>query len=95
VESEHGSTVTFRVTVPSDDVGHIGRQCPSCHELFRMRADDYVDLPEDLSLTCPYCRFSADHGEFITAQQLERAQAAVGNWAQQMAADKIGRHSTT
>jgi hypothetical protein len=91
VESEHGSTVTFRVTVPSDDVGHIGRQCPSCRELFRMHADDYVALPEDLSLTCPYCRFSADHGEFITAQQLGRAQAAVGNWAQQMAADKIGK----
>jgi hypothetical protein len=91
VESEHGSTVTFRVTVPSDDVGHIGRQCPSCRGLFRMHADDYVVLPEDLSLTCPYCRFSADHGEFITAQQLGRAQAAVGNWAQQMAADKIGK----
>jgi hypothetical protein len=91
VESDHGSTVTFRITMPSDDVGHIGRRCPLCRQLFRMHADDYAALPDDLRLTCPYCQFSADHSEFITPQQLERAQAAVGGWAQQMAADEIGK----
>ena len=91
VESKHGSTVTFRVTMPSDDAGHIGRQCPSCRQLFRLHADDYAALPDGLRLACPYCRFRADHGEFITPQQLERANAAVGDWAQQMVADKIGK----
>jgi hypothetical protein len=37
--------------MPSDDVGHIGQQCPSCRQLFRMHADDYAALPDDLRLT--------------------------------------------
>ena len=91
VESHDGSTVTFRVTMPADDAGHIGRRCPSCHQMFRMHASDFAALPEDQRLTCPYCGFSAGHAEFITPQQMNRARAAVGDWAHQMAADKIGQ----
>ena len=90
VESDQGSEVTFRVTMPADDAGHIGRQCPSCEQLFRMHAADYMALPDDQRITCPYCGFSADHSEFITPQQVERARAAAGEWAQQLVADKIG-----
>jgi hypothetical protein len=90
IESQQGSTVTFRVTMPADDAGHIGRECPSCKQLFRMHAGDYAALPEDQRLTCPYCSFSAAHSEFMTPQQLERAKAAAAGWAQQMVADKIG-----
>ncbi len=91
IESHHGSTVTFRVTMPPDDAGHIGRECPSCKQLFRIHAGDYAALPDDQRLTCPYCGFSETHSEFMTPQQLERAKAAAAGWAQQMVADKIGR----
>jgi hypothetical protein len=91
VESHQGSTVTFRVTMPADDAGHIGRRCPSCRQLFRVHAGDYAALPDDQRLTCPYCGFSAGHSEFVTPQQVERALAAAAGWAHQMAADKIGR----
>ena len=91
VESEQGSTVTFRVSMPADDAGHIGRQCPACHQLFRMHAGDYAPLPDDLRLTCPYCRFNGPHSEFLTPQQIERARAAAASCAQQMAADTIGK----
>jgi uncharacterized Zn finger protein (UPF0148 family) len=91
IESQQGSTVTFRVTMPADDAGHIGRKCPSCKQLFRMHAGDYAALPDDQRLTCPYCGFSDTHSEFMTPQQLERAKAAAAGWAQQMVADKIGR----
>lgn len=73
VESDQGSTVTFRVTMPADDAGHIGRRCPSCEQLFRMHAGDYKGLPDDQRITCPYCGFSADHSEFITPQHGEAA----------------------
>jgi hypothetical protein len=89
VESHEGSFVTFRVTMPADDAGHIGRQCPSCKQLFRMHAGDYSELPDDQRLTCPYCVFSADHSEFVTPQQLERALAGAGEWAQQAVADTL------
>ncbi len=34
IVSDNGSTVTMHVTLPSDDAGHIRRQCPSCKHLF-------------------------------------------------------------
>lgn len=90
IESQEGATVTFRVTMPADDAGHIGRMCPSCKQLFRMHADDYAALRDDQRLTCPYCGFSDTRSEFMTPQQQERAKAAAAGWAQQMVADKIG-----
>jgi uncharacterized Zn finger protein (UPF0148 family) len=90
IESQRGSAVTFRVTMPADDAGHIGRHCPSCKQLFRMHAGDYAALPDDQRLTCPYCGFTDTHSEFMTPQQLERATAAVAGWAQHMVADTIG-----
>jgi len=89
VESQQGSSVTFRVTMPADDAGYIGRQCPECHQLFRMHVGDYTKLPDDQRLTCPYCMFSADHSEFVTSQQLERALAGAGEGALQAAADTL------
>jgi len=91
VESHQGSSVTFRVTMPADDAGHIGRLCPSCKQLFRVHAGDYAALPDDQRLTCPYCGFSAGQREFVTPQQVERARAAAAGWAHQMVADKIGQ----
>jgi len=89
VEGQQGSSVTFRVAMPADDAGHIGRQCPSCKQLFRMHAGDYSKLPNDRRLTCPYCMSSADQGEYVTPQQLERALAGAGEWAYQAAADTL------
>jgi hypothetical protein len=89
IVSENGSTVTMRVTLPSDDAGHFGRQCPSCKRIFRMHVEDYEALPDDLRLTCPYCCAEEDHGEFMTGQQQERAMAAVGEHAQQLVAGML------
>lgn len=89
IVSENGSTVTMHVTLPSDDAGHIGRQCPSCRRLFRMHVEDYDALPDDLRLTCPYCCAEDDHSEFMTKQQLARAEAAAGEYAQQLVAGKL------
>ena len=89
IVSENGSTVTMRVTLPSDDAGHFGRQCPSCKRIFRMHVEDYHALPDDLRLTCPYCCAEENHGEFMTAQQQERARAALGEYAQQLAAGML------
>ena len=52
IESQAGSTVTFRVAMPAYDAGHIGRHCPACKQLIRMHAGDYAALPDDQRLTC-------------------------------------------
>lgn len=59
-----GSTETgahFTVSMPSDEDGHIGRECPKCAQHFRIAYDDYEALPDDLRLWCVYCGQIEDH----------------------------------
>src|SRR5215212_1060995 len=48
-------TVSMQVSMPLDEHGFIGRQCPSCSQLFRVDADDYEALSDELDLWCVYC----------------------------------------
>jgi hypothetical protein len=74
----------MQVSMPTDERGFIGRQCASCSQLFRIDSDAYQALPDDhTELWCVYCGYHDGHGEFITDQQLERAERAVGDMAEQ------------
>ena len=73
----------LRVTVPSDDDGFFGRQCPSCDQQFRIADDDYEKLPDDAQLFCAYCGFQDEHSEFLTDQQEDRVMRAAGQFAEQ------------
>ncbi len=66
---------TGAVSIPPDEDGYIGRRCAGCDGKFRMLATEYNSLPEDADLTCPYCGNRADHSEFMTEGQRERAFA--------------------
>jgi Zn ribbon nucleic-acid-binding protein len=81
---ESGSEAHFTVSMPSDEDGHIGRQCPQCAQHFRIAIDDYDGLPEDVRLWCVYCGYSDDHSEFTTEQQQERAVRAAQDYASQL-----------
>lgn len=81
----------MQVSVPTDEQGFLGRQCPSCSQVFRVDASDYDALPDELELWCVYCGHHADHSEFITDQQLERAKRAMGDWALQYIGQTLGR----
>lgn len=94
VVSQAGSQVTIQVTMPADDAGHIGRQCPSCKRMFRMHAGDYDALPDDQRLTCPYCRAEDDHSEFVTDQQDKRAIGAAEEVGLQLAEQHLDRMLT-
>ncbi len=60
------------MSIPLDDHGFFGRQCPACDQIFRMRHADYEALPDDLELWCTYCGHKDDHSEFMTQQQHDR-----------------------
>jgi hypothetical protein len=49
-----------------------------------MRQDEYLSLPDDLALTCPYCGYCAGHAEFMSAAQRERVLAAARGLAEQL-----------
>jgi hypothetical protein len=69
----------MQVSMPSDEDGFFGRQCPSCRQIFRVDGDDYEALPDEIDLWCVYCGHHDDHGEFMTQHQLDRALRAVGD----------------
>jgi hypothetical protein len=74
----------FSVSIPVDDDGFFGRECPECEQHFRIAHEDYEALPDDLRLWCVYCGHDDDHSEFMTQQQTERVMRAAGDYAQQL-----------
>lgn len=82
----------FSASVPvlTDEEGFFGRECPACERFFKLREDQWLALPDEVTTTCPYCgRESADPSDFSTQQQLERARSAGMAIAQQYVHDAI------
>ncbi|MDE0601382.1 MAG: hypothetical protein OXI56_06255 [bacterium] len=81
--------VRMTVSVPADEEGHVGRECPSCGQHFRIASDDYQALPNEQLLWCVYCGHQDEAGRFTTAQQLERAKRAAADYAMQKVRDTL------
>jgi hypothetical protein len=66
------------LSLPVDDDGFFGRECPACEQPFKMNADQWDALPEDAQVTCPYCgEQPEDVHDFMTPDQRERVDAAI------------------
>lgn len=81
----------MKVSIPLDEDGFLGRQCPDCELLFRMDAEQYEALPDDVALWCVYCGHHGEHSEFLTAQQRDRLMRAVGDLGMQLVSRELGR----
>lgn len=96
---EGDDSVRLAVSMPSDEDGYLGRECPACEQHFRMATDDYDALPDDLELWCVYCGHKDDHSDFMTQQQFDRALRAAGDYGVQMVGKALdsafGRASRT
>lgn len=78
------------VSIPTDDEGFFGRECPACERFFKLRLDQWLALPDEIVITCPYCGHdSADPSDFTTAQQHERALSGAMALAEQYAHEAI------
>lgn len=82
---------TFRVSIPLDEEGYFGRECPMCHQVFRMHNEDYEALPDEQVLTCPYCGHREDHSEFMTKQQGDRVTRVAMDAANQMVSEILDK----
>jgi uncharacterized Zn finger protein (UPF0148 family) len=72
------------VSIPADDEGFFGRQCPVCERFFKLQADQWEALPDDTVVTCPYCGHRPeDVSDFMTPQQNQRMQSAIEALAEQ------------
>ena len=87
---ESAGRAQMTVTIPTDDEGFFGRECPACKQHFRIAADDYESLPDGQMLWCVYCGHQADSSDFTTAQQMVRLRRAAVDYGVQMASRMLG-----
>ena len=79
------------MSIPLDEHGYLGRQCPSCDQIFRVDHEDYEAAPEDLVLWCAYCGHRAPHSEFLTQQQKDRLTQVAVDHGRQLIDNTIGK----
>jgi hypothetical protein len=77
LESDH---TTMKVTLPVDEDGFLGRQCPSlyCRRYFKITPGTGL-TGDNLPCHCPYCGHADDAGDFYTEEQVEYAKALALN----------------
>jgi hypothetical protein len=79
-----------KISIPIDDEGFFGRACPACERFFKMKADEWTDLPDDAKVTCPYCgERPEDPGDFMTMAQTEYSTSALEAMAEQFAFEQV------
>jgi len=89
IVSRDGDSYEMRVDMPLDNDGFLGRRCPSCKQIFRIKGDDYKALPGELELWWVYCGHHDDRDKFVTQQQIDRAKRAFGDLGVQIIGQAI------
>lgn len=70
----------FSISIPEDEDGMIGRECPdsNCEGYFKIQLGTGLK-GEDLPCHCPYCGYNAGQDQFFTQAQIEYAKSVVLN----------------
>lgn len=70
----------FSISIPSDETGMIGRECPerSCESYFKIQPGTGLK-GDDLPCHCPYCGHKAGQDKFFTKAQIKYAESVVLN----------------
>ncbi|MCU0821733.1 MAG: hypothetical protein MUC95_04570 [Spirochaetes bacterium] len=62
------------ITLPRDEKGMMGRECPECELVFNIKPGTGLK-GEDLPCHCAYCGHVAGHDQFFTKAQIEYAKS--------------------
>lgn len=68
----------FSISIPPDEKGYLGRECPECECYFKITLGTGL-TGDNLPCHCPYCGHSAAQVQFFTKAQIEYAQSVVIN----------------
>jgi hypothetical protein len=71
----------FNISIPRDEDGLIGRECPvkECEGYFKIQPGTGLIKGENLPCHCPYCGHSAGQKSFFTKAQIDYAKSIVIN----------------
>jgi Zn finger protein HypA/HybF involved in hydrogenase expression len=79
------------ISIPADEEGFFGRECPDCDRFFKMRVDQWEALADDAVVNCPYCGHQpADVNDFMTSEQNDRVMTAAEAIAEQFVHEALG-----
>jgi Zn finger protein HypA/HybF involved in hydrogenase expression len=67
---EFPDQIQASVTLPRDERGLTGRQCPKCEKIFKVKTGTGL-TGENLPCHCAYCGHVAAHDHFFTKEQIE------------------------
>lgn len=87
-----GDQYTFNILIPKDEHGRIARQCPDerCSPgYFKVKSGTGITGGQEVAF-CPYCRHSAEPGDFKTEEQLRYAKDVVLREAHKGVQDMMG-----
>jgi hypothetical protein len=62
------------ITLPRDEKGMMGRECPECELVFNIKPGTGLK-GEELPCHCAYCGHVAPHNQFFTKEQIEYAKS--------------------
>jgi hypothetical protein len=62
--------IEIKVTLPCDDRGLTGRECPKCEKMFKVKTGTGLK-GQNLPCHCPYCGHVAGNNQFHTKEQVE------------------------
>jgi len=68
----------FSISIPNDEKGYLGRECPECERYFKVTPGTGL-TGDDLSCHCPYCGHCSKPDQFFTKAQIEYAESVVMN----------------
>ncbi len=63
---------TYNISIPKDDQGFVGRECPKCEKYFKLKPGTGLPTSE---CHCPYCDFKGISNDFFTKDQIEYAKS--------------------
>lgn len=64
---------SITVTLPTDETGYLGRECPKCEKYFKVMLGTGILGPAPCH--CPYCDHSGPADTFYTPEQIEFARS--------------------
>lgn len=65
------------VSIPPDEKGYVGRECPSCKSYFKIKPG--TGLSGTHHCICPYCGHNSDSSDYFTQAQIDYATSIAVN----------------
>jgi Zn ribbon nucleic-acid-binding protein len=69
---ENKKQMKVSVSLPTDEHGFLGRECPNCHRYFKIKIGTGLNPS---AFACPYCSFQGTRKDFHTKEQVEYARS--------------------